>query len=128
MSDTGGSRLQREEVSSPTSKTSSANGKTFSLAPTLTEEQLREEIHNAQGAGRGEKEKIEEEYGVVVEMRIADPPFETDDIECKGYWLKLDGRTNEARVKKVKQQVSSAIIALLIEIERTRPRIVVGEG
>eukprot|EP00973_Karenia_brevis_P093153 12415897-Karenia_brevis.AAC.1 len=34
--------------------------------------------------------KLEEEYGVVIQMYVADPPFQTDDIECKGYWLKPD--------------------------------------
>ena len=61
-------------------------------------------------------------------MFIADPPFQTEDIECKGYWLKPDARTQEQRVRKLKSQLNSALIVLLTEIERVRPRILVGEG
>ena len=74
------------------------------------------------------EERLAAEYGVEVDMHVADPPFQTDDIECKGYWLKPDARTYEQRVKKLKSQVSSALIVLLTEIERVRPRIIVGEG
>ena len=61
-------------------------------------------------------------------MHVADPPFQTDDLECKGFWLKPDARSYEQRVKKLKSQVSCALIVFLTAIERVRPRIVVGEG
>ena len=31
------------------------------------------------------KEKLEEAYSVEADMHVADPPFQTDDVECKGY-------------------------------------------
>jgi hypothetical protein len=73
------------------------------------------------------KEQLEEEYGIVVDMRIAKTPFQTDDIDCKGFWLKPDARDYGQRVKKLKSQVSSALVILLTEVERVRPRIIVGE-
>ena len=45
-------------------------------------------------------------------MQIAHPPFETDDLEVKGYWLKPDGHTHDKRVKKLKSEVGSALITL----------------
>ena len=74
------------------------------------------------------KERLENEYDIQTEMVIGDPPFHADDIECKGYWLKPDGRTYEARVKKLKQQVSQALISLMAVIEKVRPRMIIGEG
>ena len=83
------------------------------------------------------KEKLEcaaasepsEQWTVRFEMHVAEPPFQVvDDVECKGFWLKPDARTHEQRVKKLRTQVSSALIALLSEINRVRPRLVVGEG
>ena len=41
------------------------------------------------------KERIEEEYDVEINMHVADPPFQTDDIECEGYWLKPDAHKYE---------------------------------
>ena len=74
------------------------------------------------------KERLENEYGIQVDMAIGDPPFHTQDLECKGYWLKPDGRTHEARVKKLKQQVSQALVGLMAIIEKVRPRFIIGEG
>ena len=74
------------------------------------------------------EERLAEEYGIEVDMHVAEPPFQTDDVECKGYWLKPDARVYEQRVKKLKSQVCSALIILLTTIERVRPRIIVGEG
>ena len=74
------------------------------------------------------KERFEKVYSIGVDMAIADPPFHADDIEVKGYWLHPVGRTHEARVKKLKSQVSSALMWLLTEIEKHRPRVILGEG
>ena len=63
-----------------------------------------------------------------MDIQVADPPFQTEDVDCKGYWLKPDARTYEQRVKKLKSQVSCALAVLLNEIDRARPRIIVGEG
>eukprot|EP00973_Karenia_brevis_P044578 6175811-Karenia_brevis.AAC.1 len=40
-------------------------------------------------------------------MYVADPPFQTDDIDCK---------------------VSSALVTLLNAVERVRPRLILGQG
>ena len=32
------------------------------------------------------KEKLAETYAIEVEMCVAELPFQTDDLECKGYW------------------------------------------
>ena len=63
-----------------------------------------------------------------VGVRGTDLPFHTDDVDCKGYWLKPDAHTYKQRVKNLRSQVNSALIALLTEVERVRPRIMVGEG
>eukprot|EP00973_Karenia_brevis_P022052 3033081-Karenia_brevis.AAC.1 len=54
-------------------------------------------------------------------MYVADPPFQEDDIDCKGYWLKPDAKEHKQRVKKLKSQVSSALATLLNAVERVRP-------
>ena len=61
-------------------------------------------------------------------MQIATPPFHTDDLECKGFWLKPDAHTYEKRVKNLKSQVSSALVSFLTEVEKWRPRILLGVG
>ena len=72
--------------------------------------------------------KLSQALGVDLQMEVADPPFATDDLEVKGYWLNPQARTHEQRVKKLKSQVSSALVSLLTEVERKRPRVLVGEG
>eukprot|EP00973_Karenia_brevis_P043606 6041914-Karenia_brevis.AAC.1 len=61
-------------------------------------------------------------------MYVADPPFQTDDIDCKGYWLKPDAKEHRQRVKKLKSQVSSALVTLLNAVERVRPRLIAGQS
>eukprot|EP00973_Karenia_brevis_P049154 6817140-Karenia_brevis.AAC.1 len=61
-------------------------------------------------------------------MYVADPPFQTDDIDCKGYWLKPDAKEPKQRVKKLRSQVSSALVTLMNAVERVRPRLIVGQG
>eukprot|EP00973_Karenia_brevis_P090007 12400512-Karenia_brevis.AAC.1 len=43
------------------------------------------------------KRVLEEHFDVNVKMYIADPPFQTDDIDCKGYWLKPDAKEPKHR-------------------------------
>ena len=74
------------------------------------------------------EERLSKEYDVKVSLEAAEPPFTTDDIDCKGYWLKPDALKYEQRVKKLKSQVSSALITLMTEVDRVRPRILIGEG
>ncbi len=44
--------------------------------------------------------KLENEYPLKLDLRIAHPPFQTDDLECKGYWLKPEAKhtTKESKV------------------------------
>ena len=44
------------------------------------------------------------------------------------YWLKPDGHTHEKRMKKLKSEVSSALITLLDEVDEFRPRVLIGLG
>ena len=55
-------------------------------------------------------------------VAVADPIFQTE-LEGKGSWFKIEGRTPEARVKKLKSQLSAALVWLLSEVQRKRPRI-----
>ena len=59
---------------------------------------------------------------------ILGPPFETDYVDSKGYWLKPDGRTHEIRLKKLRSEISKAMVALLGFVDKERPRIIIGEG
>eukprot|EP00973_Karenia_brevis_P045513 6302908-Karenia_brevis.AAC.1 len=61
-------------------------------------------------------------------MYVADPPLQTDDIDCKGYRLKPDAEEPKQRVKKLRSQLSSALVTLLNAVERVRPRLLVGQG
>jgi hypothetical protein len=61
-------------------------------------------------------------------MRIAEPPFQINDIDCEGFWLKPDARDYGQRVKKMKSKVSTALVILLTGVERVRLRTIVGEG
>jgi hypothetical protein len=74
------------------------------------------------------EDRLSREFDMELQMEVAPPPFATDDVECKGYWLNPQGRTYEQRVKKLKSQISCAQVFLLTEVERARPRILVGEG
>eukprot|EP00973_Karenia_brevis_P076055 10564558-Karenia_brevis.AAC.1 len=76
----------------------------------------------------GWKRKLEDYFNVTIQMFVADPPFQTDDIDCKGYWLKHDAKEHKQRVKKLKSQVSSALVTLLNAVERVRPKLIVGQG
>eukprot|EP00973_Karenia_brevis_P063112 8774783-Karenia_brevis.AAC.1 len=60
-------------------------------------------------------------------MFVADPPFQTEDIDCKGYWLKPDAKEHKQRVRKLKSHVSSALVTLLNAVGRARLRLIVGQ-
>ena len=69
-----------------------------------------------------------EEYSMTANIVVADPPFHMDDVECRGYWLKPEGKDFEKRVKSLRKQLATALIWLMQEIEKHRPRVVIGEG
>jgi len=74
------------------------------------------------------KLELELEYHIRIDMKIATPPFHTDDLEAKGWWLKPDGHTEEKRAVKLKSQVTGGLVVFLTEIEKYRPRLVIGVG
>ena len=63
-----------------------------------------------------------------IKLHIATPPLHTDDLESKGWWIKPDAHTHEKRVVKLKSQMCSALITLLTELEKVRPRVIIGMG
>ena len=42
------------------------------------------------------RQRLQQHYPMEVALQVAAPPYEVDDLECKGYWLKPEGRTYEA--------------------------------
>ena len=48
------------------------------------------------------KSRLEEAYVVELGMDIADPPFQTEEIDCRGYWLDPKAKTEEGATKKLK--------------------------
>ena len=74
------------------------------------------------------KLRLDEEYSVDTTIAVADPPFQISDLDCKGYWLKPEGNTQEKRVKALRKHVNSALVSLLNDVEKHRPRLVLGEG
>ena len=72
--------------------------------------------------------KLDRQFGVPVHLTVANPPFQTDEIDCRGYWLNPVGRTAEQRIKQLKSHVSKALIELLEAVQQSRPHVIVGEG
>ena len=72
------------------------------------------------------KRRLDSKYGVNATITLATPPFQTGDLECKGYWLKPEGNTHEKRVKSLRKQMNSALVSLLTEVEKFRPRFLLG--
>ena len=73
---------------------------------------------------------LERSYNVKVELSIAEPPFIADHdlLSSRGYWLNPAAKTHEMRRKKLRSQISVSLVALLTEVEKFRPRIIVGDG
>ncbi len=72
--------------------------------------------------------RLENEYPLKLDLRIVHPPFQTNDLECKGYWLKPEAKTYDKRVNSLRSQINSALVEFLSQVERNRPRIVIGLG
>ncbi len=47
------------------------------------------------------------------DCQIAEPPFTTEDLDCRGYWFNPTARTDEARVKILRKQVFTGLVAML---------------
>ncbi len=74
------------------------------------------------------RDTIQEFYGVEVVMSVATPPFETDDLDARGYWLNPQGRDHARRVRRLKSEINKALVSFLGEVEKYRPRLIVGLG
>lgn len=75
------------------------------------------------------KETISEQYGIDLVLFTANPPYHAaDDIETKGYWLKPRGWTDEQRVQDLRSQVSAELMSMMLQVDKHRPRILIGEG
>ena len=46
--------------------------------------------------------RLEEEYSLRLNLKVALPPFQTEDLDCKGFWLNPQGKTYEKRVKNLR--------------------------
>ena len=53
---------------------------------------LDEELHARAKKWKSRLESAYPRLRLEIDMKVADPPFHTDDIDCKGYWLKPEGR------------------------------------
>ena len=74
------------------------------------------------------RQTFETHYGIPSRFRVADPQFHVEDIECRGSWPNPVGRTPEQRAKQPRSYISKALIMLLDAVQRSRPRIIIGEG
>ena len=90
------------------------------LAPFVYEEQLQRLTSKWQS--------LLSAYQFVPRIVVAQPPYDTGEIDCRGYWLKPDGKTEERRIKQFRKHVSIVLVELLKEVNKYRPRVVLGEG
>ena len=75
------------------------------------------------------KETLSAELQATLKFVDADAPFSTDtDIEPKGYWVLPAHRDKEKRVKEFRRHSFIGLVAMLTEVDRHRPRLVVGVG
>ena len=89
---------------------------------------LDEELHARAKRWKSRLESAYPRLRLEIDMKVADPPFHTDDIDCKGYWLKPEGREYAARVKSLKKQLNSALVVMMEIVNKERPRMLIGEG
>ena len=55
-------------------------------------------------------------------------PFQTDDLECKGYWVNLTHRDPAKRTKELRSVLSGSLLHLIGQVNKHRPRLLLGEG
>ena len=64
------------------------------------------------------RSRLQDEYKISVAMTIAAPPYTTDDLECRGYWVKPVGKDYKSTVKSLKKQLCGSLVWLLNEIQQ----------
>jgi hypothetical protein len=81
----------------------------------------------AMSAAWGERLAAEIEVGL--HCTLLEPPFASEaDLNCKGYWLRPVARKPEGRVRLLRKQVFTGLVALLSGVARWSPDIVMGYG
>jgi hypothetical protein len=63
-----------------------------------------------------------------LDCQIAEPPFSTEELDCRGYWFNVAARTDEARVKILRKQIFTGLSAVLQHATRWKPDLIVGYG
>jgi hypothetical protein len=63
-----------------------------------------------------------------LDCQIAEPPYSTEELDCRGYWFNLAARTDEARVKILRKQIFTGLSAMLQHATRWKPDMIVGYG
>ncbi len=58
-----------------------------------------------------------------LDCQIAEPPFTTEEIDCRGYWFNIAARTDEARVRILRKQIFTVQHAT-----RWSPDLIAGYG
>lgn len=75
------------------------------------------------------RQNVEQCYPVQLDMKPPSPPFEVvGDIESKGFWLGPRAATPEKKVRALRKQMQRSLVELPGEVQRMRPRLVIGEG
>ena len=63
-----------------------------------------------------------------LDCQITEPPFSTEELDCRGYWFNVAARTDEARVKILRKQIFTGLSAVLQHATRWKPDLIVGYG
>ena len=63
-----------------------------------------------------------------LDCQVAEPPYSTEDLDCRGYWFNPVARSDEARVKTLRKQAFAGLSSMLQHIARWKPDMIVGLG
>ena len=66
--------------------------------------------------------------GMDFDCQIAEPPFTTEDLDCRGFWFNIPAQTEEKRVKMLRKQIYTGLSAMLQHATRWKPDLIVGYG
>jgi hypothetical protein len=73
--------------------------------------------------------RLAELLSINFDCQIAEPPLTTEELDCRGNWFNPTARTDEARVKILRKQVFTGLVAMLQHAVRWRPdRVWTGGG
>ncbi len=57
---------------------------------------------------------------------MVEPPFSTEGLDCRAFWLNPVARSDEAREKLLRKQVFSALTQVVQHATRWKPELLVG--